>query len=303
MQEEENMKYEEFKEIIVEELKQHYGKDAVVEVRQLLKNHNQYHDGLQILLRKEEKISPIIYLNEIYEKYCRENMQINQCVEWILEVRNQEGQQQLIYEFAKQLREWNQVKEQVYPTLVPVKSNEAYVNQFVSTPFLDMAVIYRITYFNTDGSSYSVKVTQAILESYGITVEQLHEQAMENLKREKYQFTGIEQMIKQLMEVESNVKEIDTVPEMYIFTNKAGMFGTSGILDNNLLKQMVGDRNYFVMMPCMHEAVFLADDGEINKERLEETVRELLQDAIQEEEQLSTGYYYYNGATGKLSIG
>ena len=112
-------------------------------------------------------------------------------------------------------------------------------------------------------------------------------------------------MIKQLLQLpESESDEnISSYPEIYILTNGSKMFGTSGMLDSGLLKQIIGDRNYYVMMPCMHEAVFLPDDGEIKKERLEETVRDLLQDAIQKEEQLSAGYYYYNGATGKVSIG
>lgn len=300
------MRYEIFKESILEGLKQHYGNEVVMEVKPVVKNYNRWYDGLHILLKKEEQITPIIYLNELYERYCRKEMDLSQCIRWILDVRNQKERTEFIYEFAKHLTNWEAIKEQVYPGLVSYKENESYVNQFVSTLFLDLAVVYRINCLSEDGTSYSVKIKGAMLESYGITVEQLHQQAVQNLEKEGYRFTSLEQMMRELLqlpEAEDFEGSIPVCPDLFILTNEAKLFGTSVLLDSRLLKKIVGDRNYYVMMPCMHEAVFLLDDGEMEKEKLEEAVRGLLQEAIEKEDQLSSCYYYYDGTTGEVRMG
>lgn len=89
---------------------------------------------------------------------------------------------------------------------------------------------------------------------------------------------------------------------MYILTNDFNINGASGILDKELLKEFAGNKNYFIFLSCMHEAIFLLDDGELEIEEINKLVAEVYRNAVSEEERLSEHCYYYNGETGEISM-
>ena len=113
---------------------------------------------------------------------------------------------------------------------------------------------------------YSVKITQGILNEYGITREQLHDQAVKNMKKENYQFISMDTYAKQLLQFmgmdEKRWDESRHSP-MYVLLNNSKIHGASGILDKELLKEFAGNKNYFIFLSCIHEAIFLQDDGEV----------------------------------------
>jgi hypothetical protein len=84
------MNYEEFKDKLLEELRDFYGKDAQVSTIRMLGNNSQENEGIQIILRESKcKVVPSIDLKYFYQKYQSGEMDVYDCVEMIYREREQ----------------------------------------------------------------------------------------------------------------------------------------------------------------------------------------------------------------------
>ena len=300
------MKYEEFKEKLVDAVKEFYGEDVTVIVEKVLRNNNYSYDGLKIMKEPKDMVVPMIHLNHVYEKYRKEGMELKQCVESVCQLGDEEEQKQIISEFASKLTRWENIKEQVYPVLMLTKKNEELLKRLATTEFLDMSVIYRICKNIENDGMYSININRAMLKDYGITIRQLHEQAVKNLEKGNYQFISMDSYARALIQFmgldEKTWMEDKEYTPMHILTNDSKIYGASGILDKELMKEFAGDKNYFVILSSMHEAILVPDNGEKDREELNKIIEDTYVNAVYEEDQLSSHFYYYHGTTGKISM-
>lgn len=301
------MRYEEFKETVLEEIQKYYGESVEIVIKPVLKNNSYCYDGLYIFNNRDERIVPIINMNYIYEKYINEKLEIEQCVEQVCQCREGENSNEFIAEFISKLRKWEQVKENIYPVLVLTDRNEEFLKPLAVTEFLDMSVIYRICEITETDGQYSININQTMMQEYGITVEQLHEQAVKNLEKENYQFISMDSYARALIQFmgqdEKKWMEDKEYTPMYILTNDSKTYGASGILDKELVRNLAGNENYFVILSCIHEAIFVLDDGKKDKEELNKIIEDIYTNAVSDEEQLSKHYYYYHGTIDEISMG
>lgn len=297
------MNYEEFKVKLLEEIEKIYGKTAMVKIQKVLKNNGQGYDGLQMLEDSAGWISPIVNVEELYEIYIENGLRIKLCVEWICELLDKTRQDTTLSEFSRDVRTWEGIKEDVYPLLILTENNQELLKTLVSTPMLDMSIIYVISRKKEGREIYSVKITQAILNEYGITGEELHEQALKNMKKDNYRFISMDTYAKQLLQfmgIDEKRWDEHRHSPMFVLMNDSRIHGASGILDKELLKEFAGNKNYFIFLSCIHEAIFLPDDGELEREDVNELVADVYRNAVSEEEQLSNHYYYYYGETDEI---
>ena len=298
------MSYEEFKEVLVEQLQELYGESITVKIEKVLKSNGYSYDGLQLIDDPKTCVNPVIQVRQLYDVYQEKGLTIEECVEWIRRLQ-EEDKDGAMMEFVESLRKWDNVKEDVYPMLVFTEKNQQYLETMVSTPMLDFSVIYTIRRKVGIDDEYSFKVTQALLNEYKITREELHQRAMENVGKEMYQFTSMDWFKRALLNlVLPGNKRQDLLKdqEMYLLTTNRMMLGTAVILDKKLFRELVGTRNYYLIMSCVHEVILIPDDGSIDKEYLSEAIADIYEKVVDEEERLSPHCYYYNGATGEITM-
>lgn len=296
------MNYGEFKEVFLKEIQKHYDGSVVIEIKPVLRNNNYQYDGLYITKSSSDIITPIINMNQVYERYINEKLELEQCVIQVCQFRDEDHSNESMAEFINKLTKWEDVKEMVYPVLMATKGNEELLSTLVTTPFLDLTVIYKITEKDENGE-YSIKVSKSMLCQYGIDAEQLHEQALKNLKRETYQFISMDMfaMVRYFLD-NSNNENRTGVSKMYILTSESLMYGATGILDKELIRRLAGEKDYYVILSSMHEALFVQDDGEIDTDRLNEIIADAHKHIVDKEERLSDHFYYYSGETGEISM-
>lgn len=300
------MRYEEFKERLVKAVKERYGKTVQITIERVLKNNSYSYDGLKITKSPKEKAVPLISINRMYEKCREEELELGQCVEQVCRIREKEERNHPMSEFIQKLLKWEKVKENIYPVLVLTDKNEEFLKPLAVTEFLDMSVYYRICENTETDGQYSINIKQAMLENYGITIGQLHEQAVKNLEKENYQFISMDSYARALIQFmgleEKKWMEDKEYTPMYILSNDSKIYGASGILDKELVRDFAGNKNYFVILSCVHEAIFVADDGKKDKEELNKIIEDVYTNAVSDEEQLSKHFYYYDGTTGEISM-
>lgn len=297
------MNYEEFKKKLYMEIQKIYGENATVKIEKMLKPNAQNYEGLQIIKKPRDLIAPIINMEELYGIYIEKGFRIKQCVQWICELLDATKQDADLAEFSKSVRTWAGVKEEVYPMLLFTETNREYLETVVSMQMLDLSIVYMVSKKMRKREVYSVKITQGILKEYGITREQLHEQAVKNMRKEDYRFISMDTYAKLLlrfMGMDDKKWDESRHSPMYILINNSNINGAAGILDKELLKEFAGNNNYFIFLSCIHEAVFLPDNGELEREEINEMVADVYANAVEEEERLSSHFYYYNGTIGEI---
>ena len=298
------MKFEEFKEKIVEGLREIYGDDVRIETGVTLRNNGGKYNGIKIFLKGSgSRISPSFELDRLYRLFEDGMLNVGDCVWKIFHERenlsHDEGEKWL----AENISEWESVKDDIYPVLLSTKENRELLAKLVSTPMLDLSIIYIIRREISEEDIMSIKIPQRLMESYEITPEQLHRQAMKNMKKDGYEFTDIESLIMEMAGMEGiSGEKVDPKLEMYILTNRDRSYGAAGILNKEMLQEFSGGRDFIILPSSVHESLFVPVDGETDQSVFGEMVREINRNEVSVEEQLADHSYYYDAKNGEIRM-
>lgn len=298
------MEYQEFVDRIVERLQEVYGKGAVINVKKCLKNNGQAYDGLQIMRTAGEKTVPLIRMEEIFKQYEKSGMDMEACVQDVCRLYEKLKSEKGLAEFAEAVSNWEAVKDDIYPVLLSTDENQELLQNLVSTPMLDLSVVYIIRHSTADGRTGSVKVTKSLLTVYGIDSGGLHEQAIRNLKKNGSKIMDTALLLDNMLEGTDEVPACRRVEpnRMYVLTNPAGMYGAACILDREVLRDFAGDRNLFILPSSVHEVMLLQADGRTDSRELDKMVQEVNEAAVEKEERLTNHSYYYDAGKEEIRI-
>ncbi|MCR5604835.1 MAG: DUF5688 family protein, partial [Lachnospiraceae bacterium] len=138
------MSYAEFKEALMAELEDFYSHDARIFFKEVLKTNGVKLDGINIIFDQEDRVNPVIYVNDLYEKYSNGEMTFDEVVGHIVDTRQRSGDNMEIHELVVNITEWDKMSESVFPVLINSDANKELLKDLVSREFLDLSVIYAI---------------------------------------------------------------------------------------------------------------------------------------------------------------
>lgn len=300
------MRYEEFKVKILEELQNFYGDSAEVEITEVQKNNGVRYDGIQIRMDGDSsRIMPVIRVEEFYQRFIGNGMDMEDCVHAVLEKLDNDSVLKGVEQIAEKIRDWEYAKENVFPILLSTEENRELLQKLVSTQMLDLSVAYIIRIQMPDDCAGNAKINKNMLELYGITTEQLHDQAMENLRKDGYEFRSMDSIIRSIAE-EDVAEEMQSGTghdvEMHILTNSGKTYGAAGILDKELLKEFAGEQDYYILPSSIHETIFVPLADGCDQESLDAMVRAVNATQVSVEERLSDHSYYYDAKAGEIRM-
>lgn len=298
------MKFEEFKKKIVEGLKEIYGDDAQIETGVAFKNNGSKYNGINIFFKGPgSRTAPIIDLGGLYESFENGILNIEDCIWDIYNSRTAIGSSKDVEQFAENISEWEYVKDDIYPILLSTEENRELLEKLVSMPMLDLSVVYIIRKGIPGKDIMSIKITQRLMERYGITPEQIHRQAMINMKKDGYEFLDMKSLVMEMAGMKgTNEKQDDFKHEMYILTNAARAYGAAGILNKELLQEFAGGRNFIILPSSVHESLFVPVDGETDQSVFDEMVRQVNRNDVSVEERLADHSYYFDAQAGEIRM-
>lgn len=297
------MSYDEFKEAVVAELEEYYGGDARIVVKDVLKNNDVHLDGISIIQDPAEKINPVIYLNDIYERYVADDLTMDAVVGRVVDLCEQHRHVADLDEVEVILSDWEKAKEYVFPMLAQTSANEDVLSTLVSKPFLDLSIIYAI-HLNSQsfGGLATVKISPAILDRYGITEDELHEQAMHNLQTKDT--LRVEDMFDVLLDLcPMNASfEADDTGTMHVLSNASRYYGAAQLLNMDRIEGKYAGRSFYVLPSSVHEAILLDYSDDIEPEQLNAMIREINGTVLGAQDILSDHCYFFDGNTRKLQM-
>ena len=198
------------------------------------------------------------------------------------------------------LTNYDFMKEKLAMEVVSVETNADMLAKIPHQQIEDMAVIYRCVLSSGEEGMSSVVVTNAMLESFGVTPEQLHADALENAPEIKPAvIKGMTEMMQEMMGEDFASLGLDIIPTeemMYVATvpdkvHGAGIIAYQDFMDQ-AAEKLGGD--FFVLPSSIHEILLVRDDGQHNYHDLESMVREVNETQVAPEEKLTDNVYHYD---------
>lgn len=298
------MEFEEFKKKIVEGLRDIYGDRVEIDTGVVIKNNGNKYNGICIRPKNAEcRTAPVIELDSLYSSLENGTMKIEDCVWEILHNSANLSGHERVEQLAKDISDWECVKDDIYPILLSTEENRELLEKLVSTSMLDLSVVYIIRRGLSGESTMGIKITPKMLESYGMDVEQLHGQALENMGKDGYEFLELRTLVKEILHMdELDDGQDDHKTEMYILTNSARFYGAAGILNKELLRGFAGDRNFIILPSSVHESLFVPVNNETDQAFFDEMVREVNRSEVSVEEKLADHSYYYDAQIGEIRM-
>ena len=197
-----------------------------------------------------------------------------------------------------ELTDYEAMKPKLMMEVIPQKGNEDRLENIPHQKVEDMALIYRVDMGDSSGGKMTSVITNQQLKAFGITAEQLHQDALENAPlTHPASLRSMQEVMAEMMGMEP--EEIATgEPMMLVATVEGSFMGASVIQYPGFMDQAAekigGD--FFVLPSSIHEVLLISDDGTQDYHDLAEMVQTINETQVAPAERLSDNVYHYDKA-------
>ncbi len=310
------MEYKDFleqvKEQILDFLPEEFA-DATVEINQSLKNNDCVLDGL-FINTEESNVVSMVYLNSYFEQI----QQGAKMEEVLSQIANTYQAHYFEHDIdLSKVMDFDSVKDRIICKLINEEANKEFLQDKPYTKVEDLAAVYQILVDKNAEGTATINITDDLMDSYGITLEKLHDRAMQNMEvLQPYSFKGLNENITDMFskdiareegmdlnEAREKAEQImSDIPEiMFVLTNDAGMYGAAAILNDSIRQEIVEKVGDFYVLPSsIHETLIVPKDTGMELKELEQMVQEANYTQVPPEEHLSDHVYEYDAGEHEL---
>ena len=197
---------------------------------------------------------------------------------------------------VEDLTNYDEMKSKLAMEVVSADRNAEMLENVPHEQMEDMAVVYRLI-LGQDSEGRSVLVTNDLMEQFGVTHEQLHEDAIINAPEIRpSEIRGISVVMTEMMGP-GMIPEIDPADEQtFVAGVSDNIYGAGVIAYPNFFEdaaeKLGGD--FYVLPSSIHEVLLVRDNGEMTAKDLEAMVKEVNATQVAPEDQLTDHVYHYD---------
>ena len=311
------MDFNEFKEEVKERIKDFLPdeyENANVIINDVIKNNDTHLSGL-VIRNDESGIAPTIYLEDFYNKYQGgESMDyILDHISFIYQEAMENGLDIDTKEAVQSITDYEETKGKIVPRVVNLESNEERLKGMPHTKMGDLAVTYHVALGRNEGGEMSVAISNEMFNRYGVTVDELHEKACENMK--EISPTSFETMVETLANLmipgyedmtpdeKADARQQFDMPDpgMYVLSNSSKSFGAAAILDTETMDKIEAEVGDFYILPSsVHETLIVPIRENMELSDLEAMVQEVNATQVAPNEVLSDHVYKYDSQNKEI---
>ena len=284
------MDYQRFIEQIVNMLQKRIGADYKVKVTNVTKNNDIRLVGV-IMMRESDRISPTIYLEEPYRRYCA-GADIQEIVnEIVMLYKEQVRDIDFNIDF---FREFGYVRDRIFHKIINYEKNRKLLEDVPYFRWCDLAVVFYYAIEEKSMGRATILIHNNHLTMWGQTVDALYQIAQHNMRRCMPELLlPMYELIEEMTGVK--LKQADGV-RMYVLTNHAKLNGASAMLYSDKIRELADSlQSDLIILPSsVHEVVLLPDDHEQNYDFYRQMVEEVNTTQVEPEEILSYNLYRYS---------
>ena len=194
---------------------------------------------------------------------------------------------------VRRFQDYEQVKGSLMMQVIPVEPNKEKLEQLPHKTIEDIAVVYRIDVSDARHYNASTLVTNQMMEHFGITQEQLHQDAVTS--QMAHRPPTLKNMSEMMAEMSGGMMDMPESP-MWVATVEGGVHGAAAVQIPEFMDQAAEKLggNFFVLPSSIHECLFIKDDGEFQRPQLEEMVQNVNAAEVSAADFLSDSVYHYD---------
>ena len=261
------------------------------------------------ILKEGQHISPAIDLDTMYRAY-QESGEITPIFHKIAEIAQTSPDGMSL----DAIENYEKAKENLFIRVSNAETNKDLMDNVPHETIGDLAVTYHIM-VNHDGESMgSTMITNALLDTYGISEEQLKADAMENsakilapslesMNNVMARMFGLDFPVAGRVPFEKAVEDFNFREEgMFVLTNSAAVNGAAVMFYPEVMEQL-GDHagvDLFIIPSSVHETILVPDDGVMKRTELESMIRDINANEVSPKDRLSDTLYHYDSKDHKL---
>ena len=304
------MDYEEFKEQFISAVKEslyEQGSDMNVSVNEVKKLNESYE--AMTVTPEGARVGVNIGIERFYDAY-NEGRPFDEVVVRAVETINHGINERPDFDIDS-FTDYSQMKEKLAMEVVSAETNKEMLENVPHKDLEDMAVVYRFVLSSDDEGRASILVTNQILESMGVTPEQLHADALEIAPQIKpAEIRGMSEVMAEMMGMEQaealgimpmrpedEQLFVATVPDK---THGAGVLAYQNFMDQ-AAERVGGD--FFILPSSIHEVLIVPDNGRMDLKELEAMVRDVNATQVAPADKLTDNVYHYDSKEKIFELG
>lgn len=304
---------QEFVKKLVVELKKKIGDKYTIGVNKIVKVNDVILHSINFI-KKPINLSPNIYLEGLYEKYL-EGYSIAEIADRIIFlVENQFVIVEDEEKITEKMKNYQNAKNNIILKLINLEKSRKFLKDKVYKPFNDLAIALYVMVRQDSEGILSVAVTEDIMKQWGVSLDKLIEQAMNNmyekfpLKTESLNSIMADLVDDLNIDFESEEeKDLSETDRVYVMTNETKMNGAVSILYKGALENFAlefGVQEVIIVPSSCHEVLLIPKDGNgrVDEKKLQEMLREINESEVDPIEVLSNNVYIYNCETDEITI-
>lgn len=197
---------------------------------------------------------------------------------------------------ADSLKDYEKMKPYLAIQIIGLENNADMLSKIPHQRMEDLAIVYRFRVSDIPNGQASVLVTDKLLESYGITKEQLQKDALEMVqKNEPVTIKNMDEMIYEITEGSMGTLENPASP-IWVATNNSQFHGASVIAYPDFMEQAAEKLNdsFYLLPSSTHEVLLIPDSYDLKAQELKEMVTVINASDVSPEDKLTDNAYHYD---------
>ena len=277
-------------------LQEHLGEHYIVDATTTIKNNSIELSGVRIR-HEEDTIFPTIYLNDSFELYMNNRISLSEIV---IQAAESYRQSRKSIETLDPLDStvFENCRDKIVYRLISQEQNREMLEKIPYIPFMDLAITFHVIVTINPPSLHSLKITNELQESWGISTQKLFQLASDNTPRlMPSRIVNMQDMVGEVLP--ANCSEFDLTNEkktdMIIITNTLGVNGAAVILYPGMLASLAKEYNtdFYVIPSSIHEVILVTTDDDSMMAEYRLLVHDVNDQFVDPEEILSDQVYYY----------
>lgn len=254
--------------------------------------------------------TPVVYLEPFYDAYLNKGMNMGRIMVQIgtTAADGIEKGKLAVGEMLgsiPDMADWNKVKDKVTVRVIGVSRNTNLLQNVPCRLFGDIALIYQVSATAQDDTLLTVRITNDLMDRYGISEPQLYEAAMENSQRMmKVTCRPMGEVIGDLMGSSMAEEAWEAPAKLYVLSNETLQFGAAALFYPGVIEKIGKNipEGFYILPSSIHEVLILPkNQGE--KAMLETMVQEINATQVAPDEVLSDFVSEYDSRNRTMEWG
>ena len=282
------MNYDQFILSVTRYIEEQIDESESVEMQEILKINGVVARGISIR-KKGEKIAPVIYLQEFYEKFLAGKPLEELAAQIVMKSREAEFVPEWNYE---EILDFNRVKSKIVYRLINAKQNQELLKDVPNLPIYDLSIVFYLLISESDVGRCSVLIKNSHMDYWKIPISVLYECARQNTPR---LFPHV------LMPMDTYAWKyaggVVAPSPLIVLSNSRGMNGAGVLLYDRMPEKIYGyvGGKYYLIPSSIHEFLIVPWEPFLSVENMKEMVHEVNENHVAKDEVLSDNVYFFDG--------